>query len=110
MREGLDKKTPLLPVAFLAEMAVVLRILAHGYRLRIVEQVDLHGPMPAHRLLAALGGAQGALSQHLAKLRQAGVIRQERRGREVWYELANRDALTILHCLRERANGKTPRK
>lgn len=103
MKGASNRKTPLLSVVFLEEMAAVLRILAHGYRLRIVEQVDLHGPMPVHRLLAALGGAQGALSQHLTKLRLAGVLRADRRGKEVWCSLANPDALTLLNCLRKRA-------
>ena len=91
-----------LPVAYLEQMAGVLRILGHAYRLRIVERLDLRGPAPGHVLLAELGGAQGALSQHLSKLRLAGVIRAERRGQEVWYGLANPDALTILNCMRKR--------
>ena len=91
-----------LPVAYLEKMADALRIMGHVYRLRIVERLDLLGPAPGHRLLAELGGAQGALSQHLNKLRLAGVIRAERRGKEVWYGLANPDALTILNCMRKR--------
>ena len=98
----MQAKTELLPLAFLSQMAVVLKVMGHGYRLRIVEYLDLHGATPAHQLLAALGGAQGALSQHLTKLRQAGVIQDERRGKEVWYTLATPAALTILNCMRQR--------
>ena len=65
----------LLPQAFLDTMSVTLRVMGHPYRLRVVEHLDLHGSQPGHALLAALGGAQGALSQHLARLRHAGVIR-----------------------------------
>ena len=95
-------KTRTLPVAFLANMADVLRILGHAYRLRLVERLDLRGPAPGHLLLAELGGAQGALSQHVNKLRLAGVIRGERRGKEVWYSLASPAALTILNCMRKK--------
>ena len=95
------QKQPL-PVAFLNQMAEVLKVMGHGYRLRIVEFLDLHGPTPAHCLLAALGGAQGALSQHLAKLRQMGVIQADRRGKEVWYTLDTPAAATILNCMRKR--------
>jgi len=95
-------KTETLPLEFLDNMASVLRVMAHGYRLRIVEHLNLNGPTPGHELLAALGGTQGALSQHLNKLRQAGVLRAERRGKEVWFALANPDALTILNCMRKR--------
>ena len=92
----------LLPVAFLNQMADVLKVMGHGFRLRIVEFLDLHGPTPAHVLLAALGGAQGALSQHLSKLRLAGVIQAERRGKEVWFTLATPAAATLLNCMRQR--------
>jgi len=91
-----------LPAAYLERMAAVLRVLGHAYRLRIVECLDLHGPAAGHRLLAELGGAQAALSQHLTKLRLAGVIRAERHGNEVWYDLADREAITILDCMRKR--------
>lgn len=95
------KEKPL-PIDFLNHMAGVLKVMGHGYRLRIIEFLDLNGQMPAHRLQAALGGAQSAISQHLTKLRQAGVIRAERRGKEVWYALAAPSALTILNCMRKR--------
>ena len=51
------QKQPL-PVSFMNQMADVLKVMGHGFRLRIVEFLDLHGPTPAHVLLAALGGAQ----------------------------------------------------
>ncbi len=95
-------KARILPHEFLEQMSGALRVLGHAYRLRIVEHLDLRGPAPGHQLLAELGGAQGALSQHLARLRQAGVIQAERRGKEVWYSLAAPAALTILNCMRKR--------
>jgi len=99
-------KHRLLPKDYLEGMAAALRVMGHPYRLRIVEQLDLHGAAPGHVLLAALGGGQGGLSQHLARLRQAGVLRAERRGKEVWYALAAPSALTILNCMRNRLNGE----
>jgi ArsR family transcriptional regulator len=96
------KNSGILPGGFLEDMAGALRVLGHPYRLRIVERLDLRGPAPGHALLADLGGAQGALSQHVARLRQAGVLRAERRGREVWYALVSPAALTILNCMRNR--------
>ncbi len=91
-----------LPITFLSQMADVLKVLGHGFRLRIVEFLDLHGSAPAHVLLKALGGGQGALSQHLCKLRLAGVLQAERRGKEVWFTLATPAAVTILNCMRQR--------
>ena len=105
-------KSRTLPVAYLEQMAGVLRILGHAYRLRIVERLDLCGPAPGHILLSKLGGAQGALSQHLSRLRLAGVIQAERRGKEVWFTIATPAAATLLNCMRQRMSpdAKTPRK
>lgn len=98
-------KARMLPQKFLEQMADALRVLGHAYRLRIVERLDRRGPAPGHRLLAELGGAQGALSQHLTKLRLAGAIRAERRGKEIWYSLDSPAPLTILNCMRKRHEG-----
>lgn len=96
-----DKPTTL-PEPFMARMAEALRVLAHAYRLRIIEHLDRAGAAPVHAIGRALGGTQGALSQHLARMRAANILRAKRRGKEVWYEIANPDSLTILNCLRKR--------
>ncbi|MFO7534310.1 MAG: metalloregulator ArsR/SmtB family transcription factor [Kiritimatiellia bacterium] len=96
-----DKLTTL-PEPFMTRMAEALRVLAHPYRLRVVEHLDRTGPEPVHAIARALGGTQGALSQHLTRMRAAGIIRAERRGKEVWYAIANPDSLTILNCMRKR--------
>jgi hypothetical protein len=35
-------------------------------------------------------------------MRLSGLLRSERRGKEVWYAIANPDSLTILNCMRKR--------
>jgi ArsR family transcriptional regulator len=95
-------KTKQLPEPFMTRMADALRVLAHAYRLRIIEHLDRKGASPVHAVGLALGGTQGALSQHLSRMRAAGIIRAERRGKEVWYTIANPDSLTILNCMRKR--------
>ncbi len=99
-----------LSVPFLDEMAEILRVLGHPYRLQIVEYLDLHGPSPVHIIAEGLGGTQGALSQHLGKMRTAGLLGSERRGKEVWYQIINSDALTILNCVRTRCAKKKAEK
>jgi DNA-binding transcriptional ArsR family regulator len=49
--------------------------------------------------MADLGQAQGALSQHLNHMKRAGLVQAERRGKEVWYSIADRRAITVLHCM-----------
>jgi ArsR family transcriptional regulator len=83
-------------------MADIIKILGHSYRLQIIEFLDLNGKSPVHQILDGIGGNQASLSQHLNKMRSAGIITSERRGKEVWYEIAELDSLTILNCMRKR--------
>ena len=85
--------------AELARLAAVLRLLAHPERLRIVGRLERGGAAPVHELMADLALPQGALSQHLNHMKRAGLLQAERRGKEVWYCVADRRAVKVLHCM-----------
>jgi len=85
--------------AELARLAAVLRLLAYPERLRIVGRLELGGAAPVHELMADLALPQGALSQHLNHMKRAGLLQAERRGKEVWYSVADRRAVSVLHCM-----------
>jgi DNA-binding transcriptional ArsR family regulator len=89
----------------LERTAAVLRVLAHADRLRIVERLETGGPQPVHMLVEALGLAQAAASHHLGRMRAAGLLRVERRGKESWYAIDDARALTILNCIRKKEGG-----
>jgi DNA-binding transcriptional ArsR family regulator len=64
--------------------ATALRMLADPTRLRLMwllvqAEHDVNG------LAAAVGAARPAVSQHLAKLKLAGLVRVRRDGRHAWY-------------------------
>ena len=95
-------------VATLARMAQVLRLLAHPQRLQLIGLLDRVPAAPVHELMAALDAPQAATSQHLNLMRRAGLVDAERRGKEVWYRLADRRALKILHCVcNQKGNHET---
>jgi DNA-binding transcriptional ArsR family regulator len=66
----------------------LLRALASPLRIAIVTELD-GGPRCVHELVASLGAPQPLVSQHLRVLRGAGVVRGQRRGREIAYYLIN---------------------
>lgn len=66
----------------------LLRALAAPVRIAIVLQLR-SSPRCVHQLVDALGVAQPLISQHLRVLKAAGVVRGERRGREVVYRLVD---------------------
>ena len=66
----------------------LLRALAAPVRIAIV--LELRGsPCCVHDLVDALAVPQPLVSQHLRVLKAAGVVRGERRGREVVYSLVD---------------------
>jgi DNA-binding transcriptional ArsR family regulator len=67
----------------------LLTALASPVRLSIVALLDEHGSRCVHQLVDALGVPQPLVSQHLRVLKEAGVVRGERRGREVVYSLVD---------------------
>ena len=75
--------------------AEFLKTLASPRRLRILHRLA-DGPVSVARLASDLGISQPNASQHLAVMRNAGVVDAERDGREVRYRIA--DPEIIVAC------------
>jgi DNA-binding transcriptional ArsR family regulator len=73
----------------------LLRALASPLRVAIVTQLGA-GPRCVHDLVDALDVTQPLVSQHLRVLRAAGVVRGERRGREIEYSLTDEHIAHIV--------------
>lgn len=91
-----------LSAELLERMAGVLRVLAHPHRLRMIEILQREGTAPVHLVMTRLGLPQATISQHLNQMRRAGLVRAARRGKEVWYSIAEPSSLTILDCIRKK--------
>ena len=89
-----------LSIADLARMAKVLKLLAHPYRLKIIDLLESADSAPVHALVEKLDLPQALTSSHLKKMRRVGLVECERRGKEIWYRLGDRRSLTILNCMR----------
>ncbi|MDE2296437.1 MAG: winged helix-turn-helix transcriptional regulator [Gammaproteobacteria bacterium] len=81
-----------------AEAARFLKALANEQRLQVLCAL-LWGPRSVGDINAELPLSQSALSQHLGVLREAGVVRTERRSQTVYYSLAPGPALDIMGVL-----------
>lgn len=90
-----------IPVEVMERMATVLRLLAHPQRLRVIEFLEERKAAPVFEIVSRLALPQAATSQHLNAMKRVGLIRSERRGKEVWYAIADARALTILGCIRK---------
>jgi DNA-binding transcriptional ArsR family regulator len=65
----------------------LLKALAHPLRLRVVDRLGHLGPAPVSALAAELGVPLPELSNHLKRLRDAGIVTARRTGRHAVYEL-----------------------
>jgi DNA-binding transcriptional ArsR family regulator len=88
------------------------KLLADGTRLRIVWAL-LHGEHAVSELADHVGVAVPAVSQHLAKLRLAGLVTTRRDGTRIHYSAADEHVLRIVtealvHAERLSGSGAGP--
>ena len=71
------------------EVAGILRALANERRLMILCQLVEYGEATVGSLVDAVGISQSALSQHLAKMRDEGIVAFRRDAQTIWYRIAD---------------------
>ena len=82
-----------------AEAAELLRLLANASRLQLLCQIAV-GERSVGQLEEELDIQQPALSQQLAELRKAGMVKTRRASRSIFYSIADARAQAILEMLR----------
>lgn len=78
--------------------AEMLHALANERRLAVVELLG-RSERSVGELERLVGISQSALSQHLARLRNAGLVRTRRDGRTVYYAVERAQAADIIDAL-----------
>ncbi len=81
-----------------AEAAALLRSLANEQRLLVLCRL-VGGELSVSQLLEGTPLSQSALSQHLAVLREAGLVATRRQGQQVFYSLLDGPALRVMQTL-----------
>ena len=79
------------PVTFhqkASEVAKILQALANERRLMILCKLVEWGEANVTTLAEAVGLSQSALSQHLARMREEGIVDYRREGQTLWYRIA----------------------
>lgn len=93
---------PLDPVRFAetaGQLASNLSLLASAPRLMILCRLSEAGEMSVGALAQSLGLSQSALSQHLARLREAGLLATTRERQSVRYRIADPRVLRLMETL-----------
>jgi DNA-binding transcriptional ArsR family regulator len=88
-----------LSMSTFADKASLLNVMSNAARLHILT-ILLAGEMGVGQLAGLVGLSQSALSQHLGKLRAAGLVITRRNAQAVFYSINSDKAAAIL-CLLE---------
>lgn len=84
-----------------AKVADILRALANERRLMILCKLVEWGEANAGSLAEAAGLSQSALSQHLAKMRDEGIVTYRRESQTLWYRIADPRTEMLLGHLQQ---------
>ena len=85
--------------------AEVFKALSHPDRLRIVEELSA-GERCVCDLVATVRSAWSTVSRHLAVLKQARVVSDEKRGLQVFYRLTLHCVPSFMTCLDAARQGE----
>lgn len=81
------------------DTAEVLKALGHPARLCIVNGLLNNAGCNVSYMQNCLKIPQSTVSQHIAKLKAAGIIVGERNGLEIIYKVVNEEAIKIINAL-----------
>ena len=77
------------------KQAELFKVLSVDTRIRIIEILKQKGPLGANEMSEMLGVTPSAVSQHLKVLKYAGLVRNERKGYWIPYEI---DPVALEKC------------
>ena len=93
------------PPVDIERVALTLRALANPTRLAVALRL-LQGPCTVAMLEIELEVRQPNLSQHLAELRDAGIVSAERQSRNMIYSLADAERRQLVEALHDGFGGE----
>ena len=83
------------------KMAEKLKALAHPVRLCIVNNLLEQGGCSVGHMQECLGVSQSLTSQHLARLKSAGILKAERKGKSIEYSVDDALSKAVIRVLLE---------
>jgi len=87
----------------LQAVAKILKTIAHPVKLEILEVLDAEEPLDVSTICKRIGAECeiSMMSHHLTKLKDNGILTSEKKGKQVYYRIANRYILNIFDCMKK---------
>lgn len=85
----------------LQTVAKILKTIAHPVKLEILEVLEQEEPLDVSTICDRIGAQCefSMMSHHLAKLKDNGILKSEKKGKQVFYSIAERQLLKIFDCM-----------
>lgn len=92
----------------LDEVTKYMKVLSHRSRLIVMCKVT-RKPHSVSELIELTGMSQTALSHQLAKLREEKMVKAERKGKEIYYSIANQHLADLVEyiCCKFQTRGNS---
>jgi ArsR family transcriptional regulator len=89
--------------------AKIIKALAHPARLVMVDELARHDERCVCELTDLVGSDMSTVSRHLAQLRQAGIVEDEKRGKMIFYRLRIKCLPNFFECIESviRSNARS---
>lgn len=81
------------------DVAQTLKAIGNASRLMVLCKLVEHGERTVGDLIADVGLSQSALSQHLARMREEGLVAFRRESQTLWYRIADSRTEALLATL-----------
>ncbi len=96
---------PLHSVDEFQAMARVMKAMGHASRLMMVEELS-RGERCVCELTSLVGNDMSTVSRHLSVLKDAGIVEDIRRGKQIYYRLRVPCVLNFFSCVRAVLAGR----
>lgn len=81
------------------EYSELLKIISNPNRLCMLRNMIADGPVTISELQERMNTPQSTLSNHVAKLRTAGIVKGKRQGRKVLYDIDSQIVKNLINLL-----------
>ncbi len=87
----------------LQHAARLLKVMAHPVKLEVLQLLGTNPPMDVTTLCDRIGNncEISMMSHHLSKMRDNGILVSEKKGKQVFYTIADRSLMKLIDCLNQ---------
>ena len=82
-------------------VAKIFKTIAHPVKLEILEILEAEEPLDVSSICERINAfcETSMMSHHLAKMKDNGILRSQKKGKQVFYTIADRQILSLFDCM-----------